>query len=621
MKWITLTFCLLFQTLNASSPFPYSFTSCINWIANEAPPNPLFTQVFTGPVATNLSVNMGSSWADYNQDGFVDLLILGGIGNNQLYRNNGDGTFTLDDGIISNDGGNSSAAVWGDYDNDGDLDVYISNNPPATEPAETNFLYQNSGAPDYTFTKITEETPVIDANHTWSSSWVDYDNDGDLDLHVPENRHLGVDYFYENNGSPDDNGHYFTAITPSFVTPNPESSGVASWIDYDNDGDQDLFLIKSGRTLPEGSEDNRMYHNNLTETGELDFQRVVTAEMVTHFDLDFQASWGDYDNDGDMDVYLGNFDNSNYLYQNEGDSLFTRVTEGDAVTDNTRTLGSTWGDFDNDGDLDLYVTNVGQVSAYYQNDGEGNLLRLSGTVVGPPAINISSCQSTSSADYNNDGYLDIFVGNAAFSNQILPDFLYRNNGGEQGFLLLTCQGVLSNRSGIGAKIRLKANIDGADVWQMRVISGGPTGDRAQNSLRAHFGLGDAAIIDSLVVEWSSGQTDIYTQVNTNQICTLTEGQGSDCLLTSGTGTVSHVFRSFTIVNNPVETDTLEVIYEVEDMSSLEFFLFDVSGNLLRKQSTSNTGRFQMDISDLSAGSYYLQLRTSAGKTVKKIIIL
>ncbi len=620
MKWITLTFFLFLQTLNAHPVFPDFFISCKEHLTQQLPPTPLFSQVFSGAIATNLSINMGSSWADYNQDGFVDILVLGGIGDNQLYQNNGDGTFTLDNGIVSNDGGNSGAAVWGDFDNDGDLDLYVSNNPPATEPAEVNFLYLNNGAPDFSFTKITDEAPAIDANYTWSSTWVDYDNDGDLDLHVPENRHLGVDFFYENNGVPDATGHYFTAVTPAFVTPNPESSGVASWIDYDNDGDQDLFLFKSGRTLPEGSEDNRMYHNTLSETGVLDFQRVVTAEMVTHFDLDFQASWGDYDNDGDMDVYLGNFDNSNYLYQNQGDSLFSRVTEGDAVTDNTRTLGSTWGDFDNDGDLDLYVTNTGQVSAYYQNDGMGNLSRQTGAVVGPPAINISSCQSASSADFNNDGYLDIFVGNAGFSTQILPDYLYRNNGGDQGFILLTCQGTTSNRAGIGTKIRLKANIDGQDVWQMRVVSGGPTGDRAQNSLRAHFGLGDASIIDSLVIEWTSGQKDIYTQVTTHQICTVTEGQGSDCLLTLATPVVSDFVTSFVVVNNPVREDTLLVQYQIKEDTPITFLLMDANGKPVARYQTGNTGKWQMDVSDLPAGNYFLQLKTANGGATRKIII-
>ncbi|GJM34216.1 MAG: hypothetical protein DHS20C18_32170 [Saprospiraceae bacterium] len=588
-------------------------------IVCSAPPGPLFTQVNSGPVATNLSLNMGSSWADYNEDGFVDLLIMGGIGDNQLYQNNGNGNFTLNNGIVSNDGGNSSAAVWGDYDNDGDLDLYVSNNPPAAEPPEANFLYQNSGAPDFTFTKITDEGPVTDVNYTWSSTWVDYDNDGDLDLHVPENRHLGLDYFYENSGTPDANGRYFTAITPAFVTPNVESSGVASWMDYDNDGDQDLFLIKSGRTLPAGGEDNRMYHNTLSETGILDFQRIVTAEMVTHFDLDFQASWGDYDNDGDMDVYLGNFDAANYLYQNQGDSLFTRITEGDAVTESAPTLGSTWGDFDNDGDLDLYATSPGQVSRYYQNDGTGNLSSQGVAVVGPPAVNISSCQSASSADFNNDGYLDIFVGNAAFNGQVLPDFLYRNNGGDDGYLILTCRGTTSNRAGIGTKIRLKANINGQDVWQMRVVSGGPTGDRAQNSLRAHFGLGDATIIDSLVIQWTSGQQDVYTQIHTHQICTVTEGQGSDCLSLVSSTTLPDFITSFVVAPNPLQDDTLAIQYQVAAVNHLTFLLFDVNGQLVRQEKTSNTGYLEMNVSALPAGNYFIQLKTEKGRVTRVVV--
>ena len=94
--------------------------------------------------------------------------------------------------------------------------------------------------------------------------------------------------------------------------------------------------------------------------------------MVNLLDRDFQASWGDYDNDGDMDAYFCNFDGLNYLYRNEGDSLFTRIMEGRPAMDATSTLGSTWGDFDNDGDLDLFVSNSsGQSSAFYENRGSG----------------------------------------------------------------------------------------------------------------------------------------------------------------------------------------------------------------------------------------------------------
>lgn len=590
----------------------------------EVPAGPvLFSQITEGNIVQNLTLSMGSSWADYDNDGNLDVFVTVGNNNNQLYKNNGDLTFTLINDQISNDGGNTGAAVWGDYDNDGYLDLYVSNNPIPPTPAEPNFLYHNDGPPNYTFTKITTDAPVADNNYTWTSSWVDYDNDGDLDLHVPENRHLNPDLFFENNGVPDANGHYFTKIQPSFVTGNVESTGVASWMDYDNDCDPDLFMIKSGRTHPDGGEDNRIYHNNLQELGELSFQQVTTADMVNHFDKDFQASWGDYDNDGDMDVYLGNFDGPNYLYRNEGDSLFTRITSGSPVEDNTPTLGSSWGDYDNDGDLDLFVSNTGgSASAYYENDGSGNFTKQGADIVGLPVVNLANTQSCSNADINNDGYLDLFLANSAQSpTQLTRDYLYLNNGGTNGYLLLSLRGTASNSAAIGAKVRIKTSIDGEERWQMRVVSGGPTGDRAQNSLRVHFGLGIAEFVDSLIVEWPSCQHDVFTNIFPNQICEITEGGQTTCQLnTSYWEEELPGLLAFDLMPNPIQGEALNIVYDLKNVDSLNFILYDSNGQLLKRYSTQNTGFFIMETQNLRPGIYIVSLQTETGQVSRKVVV-
>lgn len=585
---------------------------------------PLFSQITEGIIVETLTLSMGSSWGDFDNDGDMDVLVTVGNNNNRLYKNNGDLTFNLVGGIVSNDGGSSGASIWGDYDNDGNLDLYISNNPTPPSPAEPNFLYHNDGPPNYSFTKINMDAPVADSNYTWSSSWVDYDNDGDLDLHVPENRHLSTDLFFENNGSPDGNGHYFTKIQPSFVTDVVESTGVASWMDYDNDCDQDIFMIKSGRSHPNGVEDNRIYHNSLQETGFLDFQQVTTAEMVNHLDLDFQASWGDYDNDGDMDVYLGNFDGPNYLYRNEGDSLFTRILEGNPVEDNSATLGSTWGDFDNDGDLDLFVSNTAaQPSAYYENDGHGNFTKLGINDVGPPVANLSNTQSCSNADINNDGYLDLFLANAAISpTQLARDYLYLNNAGTNGFLLLTLKGTDSNKAAIGAKVRIKTTVAGEERWQMRVVSGNPTGDRAQNSLRVHFGLGEAEMIDTLIIEWPSCQKSTFVDVLPNQICEITEGDTTTCQLTTSSRETSLPgLMAFDIRPNPAKGGVITVQYEIKDAKLLTISIREVNGRLIKNYSTPNVGQLEMEVEGLSAGIYVVVLQTSKGAVSRKVMIL
>jgi len=577
----------------------------------------IFDQLTEGVVVNTALPTLGSSWGDFNKDGHVDLFISVGGVNNRLYKNNGGLSFSLVEGDISSDGGVSSSAVWGDYNNDGYLDLYVSNNPNLPSAPQSNFLYQNDGPPDFTFTRITTEPPATVSNYTWSSTWVDYDNDGDLDLHVPDNKHEEVDYFFENKGAPDATGQYFSDLQPSFVTGNVESTGVASWVDYDNDCDLDLFMIKSGRTHPQGGEDNRMYHNVLQETGNLEFQQVFSADMVNHFDLDFQASWGDYDNDGDLDVYLGNFDDSNYLYRNEGDSLFTRITEGSLVEDDTPTLGSSWGDYDNDGDLDLFVSNSGGVPcAYYQNQGDGTFARQYGDVVGPPVTNLGNILSTSNADINNDGYLDLFV--ATLSN----DLLYLNNGGENNHLLLSLEGTISNRAAIGAKVWVKANIEGADTWQMRYISGSITGDRAQNSLRTHFGLGDAELIDSLIIEWPSCQRDVYVNVAINQVCSIDEDGMTNCELESGTNSKDRRsgLNQFVISPNPASGDVVMLHYEVDNVKELTFLLLDINGQLIRQRRTLNTGTFELSTEGLSAGVYVVKLQAGRNVRTQKLVV-
>lgn len=587
---------------------------------------PLFSELTTGAIVNNLTLSMGNSWADYDEDGDMDVFVTIGNGNNRLYRNNGDLTFSLVSGVVSSDGGASGAAIWGDYNNDGYIDLYVSNNPTPPLAAAANFLYKNDGPPNYTFSKITNEAPAIVTNYTWSSSWVDYDNDGDLDLHVPENRHLNTDYFFENNGTPNAEGQYFSEASPGFITDAVESTGVASWMDYDNDCDQDIFLIKSGRTHPNGGEDNRFFHNELQETGSLNFTRVLGGAMLSHFDKDFQASWGDYDNDGDMDVYLGNFDAPNYLYRNEGDSIFTQITSGSPVEDNTATLGSTWGDFDNDGDLDLFVSNtLGQNSAYYENNGDGTFQKQNAAAVGPPLINLSGTQSSACADINNDGYLDLFLANGAISpTQISRDFLYVNNGGNNNFLLLTLEGSTSNASAIGAKVRIKSEIDGNPTWQMRVRSGSPTGDRAQNSERIHFGIGSGEIIDTLIIEWPNCQSSVFANVIANQICTINEDGSTDCdldIVQSNT-ILSPDIHQLKILQNPVQNGQLIIQYKLDDADLVNFQIHDLTGRLIKQYGVQHniSGDLTLDLGGLQKGFYLLTMNTSSGKTSRKFII-
>ena len=495
-----------------------------------------------------------------------------------------------------------SGASWIDYDSDGDLDLFVNK----------DFLYQNDGTGNFT-TVVDSGIEGWDSGLNNGNSWADIDNDGDLDLVLVNQGNNGV---YLNNGD-----ETFTSVTPAFVTPDVESTGVVSWIDYDHDGDQDLFMIKSGRSHPDNGEENRMYHNLLMETGNLEFERVYTAEMVNHFDLDFQASWGDYDNDGDMDVYLGNFDDSNYLYRNEGDSLFTQVNSGTPVTNNTATLGSAWGDFDNDGDLDLYVANTnGQTCKYYKNDGSGNFTSAGPVEIGAPVSNITAVQGCANADYNNDGYLDLIVTNSFFSGgNNASNLLYENNGGTNNYLELTCKGTISNAAAIGTKIWIKATINGNPVWQLRHITGSPTGNTSQNDLRVHFGLADAGIVDSLVIDWPLGLKETYTDVLINQILEFVEGEITEALEPRVED------MALKISPNPSTGET-QISYRLKKSDQkIQLRIVDnaqkVMAVLFNGVQQRGLHELKLNTADWPAGAYYLILEKGTTSVSKAMIVV
>jgi hypothetical protein len=174
-----------------------------------------------------------------------------------------------------------------------------------------------------------------------------------------------------------------------------------------------------------------------------------------------------------------------------------------------------WIDYDNDGFLDLFSANAGgQNNTLYHNNGDGTFVKItSGSLVNDGG-NSAGCAW---ADYDNDGFLDLYVANWQGSR---PNFLYRNNGNANHWLKVKCVGAASNRAGIGAKVRLLAKIRAGDMWQLREVSGG-TGF-GQTSLLAHFGLGDAAIVNLVRIEWPSGAVQELHDVSVNQMLEVVE---------------------------------------------------------------------------------------------------
>jgi uncharacterized repeat protein (TIGR01451 family) len=442
------------------------------------------------------------AWGDYNNDCYPDLFIANYDTDeaNILYKNNGDGTFTeTSTALFGADKASSTVGTWGDYDNDGDLDLFVANNI-----GTGNFLYRNENGTS--FTRIYNDPIVNDLGYAHGATWIDYDNDGFLDMFTAEYFATRFNNLYHNNGD-----GTFTKNTTAAITLDAASSVAGVWGDYDNDGDQDLFVANTN------NENNLLYRND----GNGNFTKITTGAIVNDGGQSVGASWGDYDNDNDLDLFVANAGNqNNFLYQNNGNGTFTKVTTGAIVNDGGHSHGSAWADVNNDGNLDLFVANdQNSVNFLYMNNGNGTFTkvdhRLSLFTTGG-----GNSFGSALADFDNDGDMDLFVANHDDQN----NYLIKNSNkidATTRFINVKLKGTNSNSSAIGSRIAVKATINGTSKWLTREVAGLTGGGiGGQSDLRAHFGLGNATIIDSLIVTWSSGFKQIQTNVAVNQSCYL-----------------------------------------------------------------------------------------------------
>lgn len=459
--------------------------------------DPTFTRITAGSIVTDGGDSTGAAWGDYDGDGNLDLFVSNfGTPFNFLYRNNGDGSFSrVTTGAIATDDPNSEGCAWGDYDNDGQLDLFV-----AVGLNGNDLLYRNNG--DGTFTRITAGPVVASGGSSRGAAWGDYDNDGYLDLFVSNERGQN-NFLFRNQGD----GSFARITTGRIVTDGGNSTGCA-WGDYDNDGWLDLFV-------PNHGENNFLYHNNRDGS----FSKITSGRIVTDGGNSFGAAWGDYDNDGLLDLFVANANQKNFLYHNSGDGTFTKITTGAIVNDIGYSWGAAWADYDNDGNLDLFVANgppngPGQNDFLYHNNGDGTFTRITtGSLANDGAIG----DGCAWGDFNHDGFLDLFVSNLNGQN----NFLYRNNGNSHHWLAVRCAGRVSNWAGIGAKVRVEATAAGQARRQSREISGG-SGYASQNSLTAHFGLGNATHIDLVRIEWPSGIVQELKNISPDRYLTVQE---------------------------------------------------------------------------------------------------
>jgi len=470
-------------------------------LSSRANAQQLFARLFTGIPVTDSGISAGLCWGDYNNDGLDDLFVANWNNqNNFLYRNAGNGLWEkVTTGEIVNDGGFSSGSCWGDYDNDGYIDLFVAN-----QQNQNNFLYHNNG--DGTFTPITSGDIVSDYGDSYSAAWADYDLDSYLDLFVANSGGQN-NFLYHNSGD----GTFERVISEPIVS-DGGFSFAASWGDFNNDRFPDLFVANTN------GENNFLYRNN----GDGTFIKVIEGDIVSGGGNSNGGSWGDYDNDGDLDLFVANGTffprgEANFLYRNEGDGRFISITEGEIVNDDAKSMSGTWADFNNDGHLDLFVSTYMHNDHLYLNNGDGTFYQdTQGMITNIPGF----CTGNAAADYDNDGDADLFMVNWENQNNVF----YQNNTGDMNWLKIICNGTASNKQAIGTKIMLKTTINGMPLTQMREITSNH-GFRSQGSSQILFGLAKAETVESIVIDWPSGKSETLRNIKANRTITVTESKG------------------------------------------------------------------------------------------------
>jgi hypothetical protein len=462
-----------------------------------------FTKVKNAGEIYNTMWGSHGLWEDLNNDGKIDIVITRCNGNeatiNSLFWGNGNGTFTkLNKAPFTSDRCFSHGIFGADYNNDGFLDIFLANRVVIELPniTDNNFLYKNNG--NGTFSKILSGDIFTDLDVSAGAAWADIDNDGNLDLFVCNPQ--GQDVLYFNNGDG-------TFSKTTNIIPDSYWSTGACFCDYNEDGLVDVIVAsKANLTLP-----NKPTLTLIKNYGNNDF-RVVENAFKTNDEHDsFRITVFDFDNDGDLDVLSDSLTAfPNKMFINQGNDTFTEYTKGTLHTDYIDQQGATWGDYDNDGDIDLYFRVYGGYHNFLYKNENGLLVRqTTGTIVTDGLAN--EAVASRFVDLNNDGFLDLScveVKNAIYLNNA-------DNGNH--WIKINVKGILSNASAIGAKIKVTATINGKSITQYRQIC-----SDGLSNLQLHFGLAKATTIARIWVKWPSGVEKTMNNVKINQTLTISE---------------------------------------------------------------------------------------------------
>lgn len=533
----------------------------------------------------NTGKNYGVAIGDYNNDGLEDIYVSRHNAPNLLYRSNGNGVFT---DVAASAGiafpGTTTTSVWGDIDNDGDLDLYLGNRD------EPNVLYRNEG--NGTFTDISASAGVNSSFPTRSVLMGDLDKNGWLDIYVA-NINM-TNYLFFNNGD----GTFTERIDEVGANDYGIAMG-AMLFDYDNDNDLDIYLTH------DGNQPNILYNNN----GSGYFTDVSVSSNANFAGQGMGVDCGDINNDGFLDIYITNLF-ANALLLNNQNGTFTNIAASVEVDDYGMGWGTAFFDYNNDGWTDIYVSNDSYFSPYpnvlYRNNGN-----ITFDIVSENSA-VSSMfggYGVATADFNTDGRLDLMLANSGNDGN---ELFINQNPNPGSFVKIKLRGVQSNACAIGARVSIEAG----GRKQIDEVSGG-SGYASQNSLILHFGLGDATVIDKLTVRWPSGLVEVFENVALNTSYLITEGTS---IVTSSPIVEAQPFEFF-VYPNPFVAE-LKVRLALKQGLPMQLYIANLDGRKIADlhEGWMEEGVHEIDwnAGSLPAGIYQICLHTPAGLWMEKL---
>ena len=582
----------------------------------------------------------GATVFDYNNDGFEDIYLTGGVADDVLYHNNGDGTFTdvmVAAGLEASRTVHTQGAAAADVNRDGYKDLIVTSMyDKDREYLAPNLLFINNG--DGTFTEQTKAYGLEEyVSNSQGATFGDINADGYPDLYIAnyissppqglsvfneqtitENYNSAKDFLFINAG-----GQYFLEVSDLYGMNHDGFGFEGAFTDWDNDQDLDLMIANDFgfKARPNIALQNNFPAKNLS------YEEIP---LQLNFGMNGMGiAAGDYNSDGWMDYYVTNISASLFAVNQQGTTFDNAGGQaGVAITlidhPDYRGVPISWGanffDYDHDADLDLFVNNGAlnpnirlNHNFFFELTSFGRYQEVSRLVdLDHPGIG----RGSAIIDYDNDGDMDLIVVNQVPRDPsdempVARTLLYRNDRVNGNWLKVKLEGVKAEKDGIGSRIEVRSN----DQLLIREIEGGSS-HLSHNSTIAHFGLGDAATVESIIVKWVGGKTQEITNVPVNQQITITETEGS-----------IFEFEKNNLKVFPTYFDSQVILeYELAEEEPFTLSVYDIQGRIIQQLSQQDfpaqTGLWQWNVpKGLAAGVYVFQLRTAdetiARRAIKK----